>query len=503
MSFFSRCNLDTSLLSKIPSDYKLDDDIKYNIDKKVIMTHTTDINDINGNKIGVFLSFQDFTQIENEYRDFFVTSFIVSLFLIIIILGLLEQSYSKLTVKIDKYLYTLDKIKDSIFVIDTANHKIIFSNETARKSLGYTQQEFSKLKLEQFSIPTIIDEDIICKENIEKIKQSNESFIKRAFNRSKDGSLTPVEISFSYVKSSNKEYLVSICRDINKQLKEEQKYKANEKIINEYVPISQTDLDGNITYVNDAFCNLVAYERDDLIGQNHRLLRHPDTKESLYQNLWSKLLDDKSWKGILRNIRKDDEVIWANVTIEPMYNHLNKKIGYISTRENISDKKELEYMSDHDILTKAKNRRSFERELHKQIKNAHRYKDKDFGLVMFDIDHFKNVNDTYGHQIGDTVLTNLSEAIHLIIRESDFFARWGGEEFVILCSHTTNEDLSLFVQKIRDELKKVNFLPVPQVTVSFGITLYNEDDTIESIQQRADKALYKAKENGRDRYEIL
>jgi len=397
----------------------------------------------------------------------------------------------------------LDKIKDSIFVIDISNHKIIFSNETARKSLGYTKKEFSKLKLEQFSIPTTLDEDIICKENIEKIKHSNESFIKRAFNRSKDGSLTPVEISFSYVKSSNKEYLVSICRDINKQLKEEQKYKANEKVINEYVPISQTDLDGNITYINDAFCNLVGYEKDELIGQNHRLLRHPDTKESLYQNLWSKLLDDKSWKGILRNIRKDDEVIWANLTIEPMYNHLNKKIGYISTRENISDKKELEYMSDHDILTKAKNRRSFERELHKQIKNAHRYKDKDFGLIMFDIDHFKNVNDTYGHQIGDTVLTNLSEAIHCIIRESDFFARWGGEEFVILCSHTTNEDLALFVEKIRDELKKVNFLPVPQVTVSFGITLYDKDDTIESIQLRADKALYKAKENGRDRYEIL
>ena len=115
---------------------------------------------------------------------------------------------------------------------------------------------------------------------------------------------------------------------------------------------------------------------------------------------------------------------------------------------------------------------------------------------MFDIDFFKVINDTYGHHIGDLVLTNLSEAIHLHIRDSDTFARWGGEEFIILCPNTDEEHIIQFVEKLQDNIKKTNFLPVPSVTVSFGVTLFKSDDTIDSIQKRADDALYEAKRSG-------
>ena len=433
--FFSRCSLDKELVEKIPSSYEMQDDQKFHIDGKTIMAHTTDITDIDGTKMGVFLSFQDFSKIENEYDQFLWISIVLTIFAGIVILFILNKSYQKLTNDLDKYLYILDKINDSIFVIDLKTSHVIFSNEQAQSSLGYTNSELKKLKLEQISIPLNIGEEIICKENLNEIKKSHESFSVRAYSRKKDGSITPVEINFSYVNHKQGEYLVAICHNIEKQLEFEQKDKANEEVINKYVPISQTDLEGNITYVNDAFCKLTKYEKDELIGQNHRILKHPDTKDMMYTNLWKKLLDNRSWNGVLRNITKEEDIIWANVYIEPMFDYIGRKVGYISSREDITDKKELEYMSDHDLLTKAKNRRACEREIHKYIQNAHRYKEKDFGLIMFDIDHFKKINDTYGHHAGDIVLINLSEVIHFIIREGDTFARWGVERSLLLLLH--------------------------------------------------------------------
>jgi len=501
--FFSRYNLPIDILKTIPVSYDLSDDKKFIFKDKTLMSHTTDIKDFEGKTIGKILSFHDFTKIQSQYKSFLFNSFAIAIFILVILILILNKSYLVLTKKIDKYLYILDKSKDSIFVIDINTKNLIFVNQSAQVSLGYTKKELLNLKLEQFSIPLNAGDKLITIENIIKIKESKQSYITRAYNRSINGDLTPVEISFSYVKKDG-EYLVAICHNISKQLDNEIKDKANDKIINQYIPISQTNLDGDITYVNDAFCELTKYDKDELLGQNHRLIKHPDTKQSLYVNLWDTISKNESWNGVMRNITKEDNTIWTQVRIEPMYNNFNKKIGYISTRDDISDKKELEYMSDHDLLTKAKNRRSFERELHKQIKNAHRFKDKesDFGLVMFDIDFFKNVNDTYGHHIGDLVLTNLAEAIHLNIRESDIFARWGGEEFIVLCPHSSIEDLKIFVDKLRDALLKTNFLPVPSVTASFGITLFDINDTVDSIQKRVDEALYEAKSNGRDRYEV-
>ena len=341
---FSKSNVDKTILPLIPKGYNLKDDKKFKIQNKILMAHTTSILDINNNKLGMFLSFQDISKTEDEYKNFLLVSILLSIITLIIILYILNKSFSKLTKQLEKYLTTLDKINDSIFVIDLSTHNIIFTNENAQKTLGYTKKEMLNLRLEQFSMPLNIEEKLIYDEIIENIKHSKQSFIQRAYNRAKDGSITPVEISFSYVNINDNEYLVSICHNIEKQLENELKSKANEKMINQYIPISQTDLAGNITYVNEAFCSLLGYSKDELLGKNHRIFKHPDTKEELYKTLWDKITNNEPWSGTLRNITKDESVIWANVRIEPIFNHYNKKIGYISTRDDITDKKELEYM---------------------------------------------------------------------------------------------------------------------------------------------------------------
>jgi diguanylate cyclase (GGDEF)-like protein len=126
---------------------------------------------------------------------------------------------------------------------------------------------------------------------------------------------------------------------------------------------------------------------------------------------------------------------------------------------------------------------------------------KDLSLIIFDIDYFKEVNDTYGHQAGDTVLQEIAKLILKNIKTSDVFARWGGEEFVILLPDTTVEGAYQFAQKLRTLIKEYPFEVVDQITSSFGVGQLNEYENKMTLFEKVDKALYNAKNSGRDRVE--
>jgi diguanylate cyclase (GGDEF)-like protein len=223
--------------------------------------------------------------------------------------------------------------------------------------------------------------------------------------------------------------------------------------------------------------------------------------KSFFEDLWRTITKNERFTGEIQNYRKDRTSYWAKIVIDPMFNDAGNKIGYSAYRENITDKKELEYISSHDTLTGIYNRRAFVKHLQTHIKSASRYKEP-FGFIMFDIDYFKRINDTYGHQVGDNVLVTISNTIQANLREDDFLARWGGEEFVIIAKYSDINSLEQLVKKLQTKLSSTSFAPVEKLTCSFGITIYQDGDNDESIVKRADKALYAAKENGRNRYEV-
>jgi len=272
------------------------------------------------------------------------------------------------------------------------------------------------------------------------------------------------------------------------------------RMISNSVLYSTSDLEGNITSISHAYLDFLALQESDLLGKNHNIFRHPDTTKEFYENMWQTLIANENFKGEIKNLKHNGEEYWLKVKITAIYNEKSEKIGYSSYNENITDKKRLEYLSSHDPLTGLYNRGAFIEEIGRKIKSAKRYNDS-FGFILFDIDHFKHVNDTYGHKVGDDVLVILSEAITKNIRENDFLARWGGEEFTIIAPHTDIEQLVALVVKLQKEIATLSFAPVPKITLSFGLTIFIKDDTKDTILTRADEALYRAKENGRDRYE--
>lgn len=162
---------------------------------------------------------------------------------------------------------------------------------------------------------------------------------------------------------------------------------------------------------------------------------------------------------------------------------------------------ELERQATTDPLTGVFNRAKFNTALLGEIDRAHRY-DSSFALIILDVDHFKRINDTWGHQTGDHVLVNLARVARDTVRKSDTLARWGGEEFVILLPMTDIEGTVNFATRVQDALARFAWDPVPAVTCSFGVTAYVKGDTLESVVHRADLALYAAKEGGRNRVEV-
>ena len=190
--------------------------------------------------------------------------------------------------------------------------------------------------------------------------------------------------------------------------------------------------------------------------------------------------------------------------LEEMNTYLEQKIyerteSLLDTqKELLEDKNELTRMALTDNLTGLSNRTHMNQILHKEFSRFERHNQR-FGLIMLDIDHFKSVNDKYGHDAGDAVLKTLAATFDTAIRSSDFVARWGGEEFLICCTTIEEEDLLPIAETIRQLVATTNFDHKSQITASLGCAAIVKGESIGDLIKRADVALYEAKNNGRNR----
>jgi diguanylate cyclase (GGDEF)-like protein len=162
---------------------------------------------------------------------------------------------------------------------------------------------------------------------------------------------------------------------------------------------------------------------------------------------------------------------------------------------------EITYLSNVDPLTELFNRRFFNKQLIQEIERAERY-DCPFALIFMDIDYFKAINDTYGHEIGDVILKAISALLVNNVRRVDIVSRWGGEEFIILCINTELDKAILLAEKLRSIIEKMDFETVEHMTCSFGVSSYHKMDDFAALLQRADEALYISKDKGRNRVTV-
>ncbi len=266
-----------------------------------------------------------------------------------------------------------------------------------------------------------------------------------------------------------------------------------------------TDIDANIQWVNLAFENLTGYSTQDVKGKSTKVLNSGQQSTEFYQQLWQTILTGKPWHGEVINRRKDNSLYYEELRISPIINQTGNITHFLSTKHDITERKalqdKLKHISEHDNLTNLPNRILLNERLTQALILAKR-ENNNLALIFLDLDKFKPVNDTFGHNTGDTLLKQVAERIQHCLRESDTVARVGGDEFIVLLPKIKHkQDVSIVAEKIRHSLNKPFLCDTHTVNISssMGIALYPEHGNNSlDLSKNADTAMYYSKDNGRN-----
>jgi len=264
-----------------------------------------------------------------------------------------------------------------------------------------------------------------------------------------------------------------------------------------------TNLKGDIEYVNEAFVSRSGYSREEIIGKNPRILMSGNTPPETFASLWKSLLLGESWSGEFYNRSKQGKDYIELAVVGPI-RHEGHVTHYVSIQEDITAKKEaetrLEHLAHFDLLTGLPNQ-SLLRDHFKFAVSLAERNNQHIAVMFLDLDHFKIINDTLGHSIGDQLLMKVSKRIKSLIRNEDIVSRLGGDEFIFILSNTNSYGASLVATKLIEAVSAPYQIDHHELiaTPSIGIAMYPDDGSdLESLLKNADVAMYRVKEAGRN-----
>ncbi len=276
----------------------------------------------------------------------------------------------------------------------------------------------------------------------------------------------------------------------------------------EHSPVSVviTDAETNIQYVNRKFTQITGYSTGEVLGENPRILKSQQTPDDTYVQLFDKITHGEEWRGEFLNKKKNGELFWERASISPIIDSDGHISHFVGVKEDITERKRLEgeiwHRAHYDSLTGLANREFFNELLEQGILQA-KHRNKQLALLYVDLDGFKEVNDTYGHDSGDILLREVAKRLLAILRENDTVARLGGDEFALILPAIRDLD---GVQHIGNKLLQALAQPYPldngeqgHVTASIGIAIFPGDgsDTRELLKC-ADNVMYQAKRKGKN-----
>ncbi|QKF82185.1 diguanylate cyclase [Halarcobacter ebronensis] len=397
-----------------------------------------------------------------------------------------------------RYKDLMNLASDGIHILDK-NGNIYESNQAFANMLGYTYEEVLKLNIKDFDTNNYNPKEVEIK--IDKAEVFN---VK---HKRKDGTTFDAQINAKWIQLEGEEYLYSSSRDITQ---ERNAYKKLQKFIDLQDNIVVVSDSIEINYANKKFFIFLGFKSLEDFKKKFNCICDLFVQNDRFFHL-GKIENGENWIEHLEKIPHSKRIVGMlmyDYTIHAFAVTVNKfEDGYyILTFTDITQTMlkhiELEDKTIHDKLTNALNREYFEQNYKLLIKNFTQNSSK-LGLAFIDIDHFKSVNDTFGHDVGDIVLMDFVKTVQKYSRENDILIRWGGEEFVFIFKTDSLNGLIKALEHIRVVVELEEFKVVKHITCSIGATLYIEDESIEQTIKRADEAVYKAKKAGRNRLEIV
>ncbi len=388
------------------------------------------------------------------------------------------------------------------------NFTILYVNDAVKKITNYRPNELKSNKVLSFS-------SIIVPEDYKKIKKAVFNCIKEDRKNikleyriiTKDGNIIWVEDSIEIITKNNHQYIEGMINDITLQ---KEAYDKLYKFIDTQDNIVILTDGQEIDFANKKFFDFLGFKNLKDFKFQHKCICEKFIDSEKFFSL-AQVKDDELWIDIIKvlphsqrvvAIMGQDFIVHAfSVTINQFEENL-QIISFTDISQTMLINIELEEKTIHDKLTNAYNREYFEQNYQKMIQKFEQF-NSHFALAILDIDHFKSVNDTFGHDVGDYVLKELVTKIKSVSRVDDTLIRWGGEEFVIILKVDSFYSLEKALEHFRVVIEKHYFEHVERLTCSIGATIYEENESIETTIKRADNALYDAKRNGRNQVVIL
>lgn len=409
---------------------------------------------------------------------------------------------------------------DGILIIDPVTTRFLDFNTAAHRQLGYTHEEFSDLRIA----------DIEASESEEEIHKHFETLVANGrvdfdtLHRTRNGEIRNVNVRARVIQTGRETIHYCIWRDVTEQKKLALELQKNHDFLSTVFNmmgqgLTVTDAEGRFEFVNPSYAKLFGYEPNALIGKFPDEITTEDDREILEEQ--RKLRESGiSSSYETRLICADGRI--ANVLITSVPREPNRKgKGAITVITDLSEQKRIEAalrevtnalelalfrerrLARTDELTNIHNRRNMFELAELKFEVAKRYK-QPLSMIMFDVDHFKKVNDIHGHIAGDQILVEVTQAVLSQLRNADVLGRYGGEEFAILLPMTTAKQAYILAERIRKKVEKLHIKTkqgIATVTISIGISEMNHNSVVESVEKlfnRADEAMYLAKQAGRN-----
>lgn len=377
-----------------------------------------------------------------------------------------------------------------------------FVNKAFCDMVGYSEQELITMTVFDVKAP---EQDT---SSFERTKGSEEGLEVEVYLQRKDGSVFIAEVIGKVIEFGGHTQVLGTIRDITRQVKADEQIRTLSQAV-EQSPVSVmiTDTSANIEYVNNTFEKITGYSFEEIRGENPRFLNSGNNPVNLYQELWKAIGSGNNWQGEIQNCKKNGELFWEYAHFSPVLDEYGQVQHYLAMKEDITLRKQQEehiiHQAHFDNLTSLPNRFLSLDRLSQLMEEAKR-ENSHVAVLFLDLDDFKKVNDTLGHETGDKLLVEASERLKSIIRTGDTVGRFGGDEFIILlgglkssvdAQPVTENLLNRFRDAFRIDGREL------MITLSVGIALYPDDgDNASELLRNADSAMYYSKQLGRNTY---
>jgi diguanylate cyclase (GGDEF)-like protein/PAS domain S-box-containing protein len=414
----------------------------------------------------------------------------------------------------EKYRTILESIQEGYFEVDLTGN-FTFSNDSMSRLIGCSKEELQGMNYKQFTNEETAKEVFHAFNEVYTTGKPSKAFDWQVIRKNGDKRYIEASVSLQKDSSDKPTGFKGMVRDVTERKREEEIIRQSEEryrtILDEMADAYyEVDITGNYTFVNDALCRQLGQSKEELLGTNVRVSIDKEDIKTVYNAFNRIYTTGKPEKNIsYKIIRKNGTIIFIENSGFPLKNKKGEIIGFRGIGRDITERKQsdekIEYLATHDTLTGLPNRSMFSQLLNYAIKTAHRYQ-RQFAVLFIDLDRFKIINDTLGHDAGDQLLQEIAARLKQSLRTVDVVGRLGGDEFVILIEEVSDSThIATVAHKILASIMKPFTLmgQESRITASIGISMYPKDALDEqSLMKNADIAMYMAKEEGKNNYQF-